>query len=386
MKIKFILFLIITTQIYISISLSRADEYGSSEDSSLDKIKKLISKEPPQEANDYDYGDLEGLTLEISTDIKEIIPIEPLPVTITILNKTDKIIKAFSVAIDPSFGLTRFYVSKKNQPFEVFRAADWPSESIGRLECSLKPGYRQSVDRYLFYANPKDFEKNKRGQYLFEEAGHYRIKAIYTDPKINKSIESNVLSIEVKEPKGEDASAYKFIKNMQDDKSNKVFYSNFLLMPYDEMKLQEKQIEFIMKFPDSEYTRFLYYTLGIKNILHDSQNLKLSIDYFEKAASYEDFLFAEDSILKLINIFTETGQTDKAREYKELLAKRFPYSHEGKNYVEEILGQIPQIDVEQSHSKKPIGVALPITGVAFAGIVIAGIILFLRKKKLNKIE
>jgi hypothetical protein len=388
MKHKCVALIFIITQMYISVGLYGSNDYGDLDMDVSSVLKKMIKQESPQEANDYDYGNLEDLTLEISTDIKEIIPIEPLPVTISILNKTDKTIKAFSLAINPSYGLTQFYVSKENKPFEVFRAADWPAESIIRFEYSFKPGYRQSVDRYLFYAHPKNLDKEKRGQYLFEEPGHYRIKAIYTDSQIDKSIESNVISINVKEPKGEDASAYQFIKNMQDDVNKIVYYGNFLLWSDGETEIIEKQKEFIEKFPNSQYSRFLYYTLGKRNISKDSQKLKLSIDYLEKAANYEDFLFTEDSILKLIQIFTDTGQTDNARKYKEILAKRFPYSHEGKNYVEEVLGQVPPIVQTPPAPNKPIGIVLPIAGAAAAGIVIAGLLIFLRKKnpKTNKAE
>ena len=45
-----------------------------------------------------------------------------------------------------------------------------------------------------------------------------------------------------------------------------------------------------------------------------------------------------------------------------------------------------EIVQNKSSTKKPFGVTLPLTGASVAGIVIVGLIMFLRKKKLNKTE
>jgi hypothetical protein len=380
---KKLLFLIIT-QMYFFVNLYGAEKDIYFENSSMDlsfKIKELTSKKPLNKVDDY--GNFMDLTLEISTDTKDIIPMEPLPITITLSNKTDKVIMAINV-IDPSFGLTSIYVQNGNKPFEIFKSADWGLRSTLRIERALEPGFKESVDSYLFYAHPDNLETSNRGQYLFETSGRFHIKAIYTDSQINKSIESNILSIEVKEPKGDDANAFQYIKSIQDDTNKKVYYGNFLLWPIGKSEIDEKQNEFIRKFPNTKYSRFLYYTLGKRDILQDREKLKLGIEYLEKAASYENFLFAEDSILKLINTFTEIGETEKARKYKEILAQRFPNSSEGKHWVEEVLGQVPQ--TFKLPEKKPLGVVLPIAGAAVAVIVIAGVIMFLRKKKPKQAE
>ena len=331
-----------------------------------------------------EFGDFEQLTLEISADLKEILPMEPLPITITLYNKTE--VPIMSIAnINPSFGLIQIYIAEESQTFEKFRSSDWALKSGPRVESVREPGFKKSVTGYYFYAHPTNLDKEKRGQYLFESPGIYQIKAIFKDSKIEKQIESNVLKIEAKEPKREDAAAYKFIKEMQDDEDKEVYYGNFLLRSYDYNKPQimEKQKEFIRKFPNSKYSRLLYYSLGLtytseKNLKsqEEQKTVKRGIEYLEKAAGYEDFFLAKDSILHLIEILSEVGETDKAMKYKRIFAKRFPDSTEGRDYIEEVY-----MASSEEVTKKPLGVVLPIAAAAIAGVVIAGFVLLSRKKQ-----
>ena len=335
-----------------------------------------------------EFGDIEELTLEIATETKEIIPMEPLPYAITLSNNTGKPIKCHT-QIDPGFGMLKVYIAENRQSFEQFRSSDHVLIAGMREEVVLEPGFHKSVSGYFFYAHPRNLDKENRGQYLFEIPGDYRIKATFEDFD-GRTIESNILPIKVKEPNERDVAAYQFIKDMQDDKNKEVYYGNFLLLnsASEKSEIQNKQEEFIKKFPDSEYSHFLYYSIGTRCISEKGKETKRGIDYLEKAANYKDFLFAEDSILKLIKTFTETGQTDKAREYKEMLAKRFPNSSEGRQYIEELViasqEHVPQ--TKQIPAKKHIGIVLPVAVVVVCGIVIGGFILFLRKKTPNKAE
>ena len=242
---------------------------------------------------------------------------------------------------------------------------------------------------YFFYANPQNLSKDNRGQYLFESPGVYRIKVTFEDFD-GKLIESNVVTIEAKEPKGEDAEAYKYLKNLQDNESKKVYYGNFLLLSYEHPEVFEKQEEFISKFQGSKYARLLYYAIGLRftsqEYLQSKENQKTvqcGIEYLEKAANYKDFFLAKDSILHLIETLSKLGEVDKAKKYKEIFAKQFPNSIEGRDYIEEVA--VVSEQKKQPHVSKPLGVVLPAAvGIAVVLIGIGGILLYKKKSKPRK--
>ena len=248
-----------------------------------------------------------------------------------------------------------------------------------------EPGYKKNINSYLFYSHPDNLDKDNRGQYLFEYPGVYRIKAVLSDYQIGRKIESNILAVEVQEPKGDDAVAYQFIKNIQDDDNKKVYYGNFLLKSWihDPSEIKEKQAEFIEQFPNSKYSSFLYYSLGQRYTSSESQEIQRGIEYLVKAANCEDFLFLEDSIQKLIEIFTKSGQTDMAEVYKEILAKRLSERSKAKRYME-VTKIEPEEPVEQyiePPAKKSLGFVTFVAGMVITGILFAGFSLFLKQRE-----
>ena len=127
-----------------------------------------------------EFGNFEQLTLKISTEIKEILPMEPLPYIITLSNNTKKTIKGNN-DINPGTGFTKIYVATDTNPFELFRSSDQPSLTgiVGKSD--LISGYSISFNGYLFCAHPENLDKENRGQYLFESPGDYRIKVTFED-------------------------------------------------------------------------------------------------------------------------------------------------------------------------------------------------------------
>jgi len=286
-------------------------------------------------------GNFEELSLEITTTVQKVLPMEPMPITITLSNDTKTPITAYN-DINPGVGCLKIYVAKADKPFEQFYSSDWPSITGIRGENVLKPGFRTSVSGYLFYAHPANLDKGQQGQYLFESPGVYRIKTTFKDMEDESKIESNVLTIEAKQPTGDDAAAYEFLKNLKEKQDKDVYYGNFLLTSFGRsitakaQKVLDKKEEFISRFPNSRYAQYVYYSLGDNYRLGVGKGVKRGIELLEKAASYEDFFLAEDSLLKLIETLSEQGETSKAWKYKKILARRFPDSDEGSDYVEQV--------------------------------------------------
>jgi len=282
------------------------------------------------------------LTLQIATTTGEVLPMEPMQITITLSNSIGKPIAGHSI-IDPGSGLLRIYVAKGNQSFEEFRSSDWAFSDIIRVPDEvLNAGFSSTVSGYLFYAHPANPDKERQGQYLFESPGIYRIKAILKDLKGQEQIQSNILSIKVKQPTGEDAAAYEYLKNLRNEQDKDVYYGNFLLTSYGRsiiprtQKVLDKKEEFISQFPNSRYARYIYYSLGDNYLLGVGKGVEHGIKLLEKAASYKDFFLAEEAMLKLIEVLSKQGETKKVGKYKVIFARRFPKSEEGSDYIEEM--------------------------------------------------
>lgn len=323
-----------------------------------------------------ELSDFEQLTLEITTNVQEVLPIEPMPITITLSNNTEKPITGHN-QIDPGTGFLKIYVAKADKPFEHFHSSDRPSLTGIRGDDVLKPGYRTSFSGYFFYAHPANLDKEKNGQYLFEEPGIYRIKATFEDMEGESKIESNVLTVEAKQPTGQDAAAYEFLKNLREEQDEDVYYGNFLLTTFGrnitprKQKVLDKKEEFLSRFPKSRYARYVYYSLGENYRLDVGKGVGRGIKLLEKAAGYEDFFLAKDVLLKLIETLEEQGQSSNAWKYKNIFAKRFPDNAEGSDYVE----QVYMAAAERRRSTWP----LILVGVV-AGIGILYLVFLLKKK------
>jgi len=285
-------------------------------------------------------GSFKELTLKITTTVQEVLPMEPMPITITLSNDTETPITGH-IQIDPGYGILKIYVAKADKLFEQFHSADRPTLTGIRGENVLKPGFRTSVSVYLFYAHPPNLDKDKKGQYLFESPGVYYVKAIFEDLEGEKKIESNMLTIEVKRPSGEDTAAYEFLRNLKEKQEKDIYYRDFLLTTFGhsisprDQKVLDKKEEFLSQFPNSRYARYVYYSLGDNYRLGVGKGVKQGIALLEKAASYEDFFLAKDVFLKLIKTLSDQGETDKAWEYKKIFARRFPDADEGRDYLEQ---------------------------------------------------
>jgi len=322
-------------------------------------------------------GNFEQLTLEITTSAQEVLPMEPMTITITLSNNTQRPITGHAL-IDPGYGILKVYVAQADKPFEQFHSSDRPTLTGIRGDDLLKPGFFTTFSGYLFYAHPANLDKEKRGQYLFESPGIYRIKATFDDINGESRIESNVLTVEAKQPSGEDAAAYRFLKELQDGQDKSVYYGNFLLrdlggvMNVRDQKVLARQKEFVSRFPKSRYSRYLCYSLGLTYCRQkEEKDVRKGIDLLNKAAGYDDFFLAKEALLKLIETLEEQRKSDQAWKYKKVFARRFPDSEEGRDYVEEVY-------VASVEGRRLLWPLIPV--VVAAGVFFFGLLPRLRRK------
>jgi len=291
-----------------------------------------------------EIGDFTGLTLTIGTAKRKVLPLEPIEITITLSNDTDKPIKGEPV-IHPGAGFLKIYVAAENEPFEQFRSADWLTLSIFSKPIIMQPGFRRSVSGYLYYEHPVNPDKELHGRYIIEAPGIYRIKATLKEVRSERRIESNVLTIEAKEPKGDDAAAYEYLRSLRDIKDKDVYYGYFLMRDFERVrhvrtqKVLDKKEEFLSRFPKSRYARYVRYSLGLTYRREkEEEQAQQGIKLLEKAASYKDFFLAKEALLGLIRDAIRLGETDRAKKYKVMFARRYPNAEEGRDYIEEMYG------------------------------------------------
>jgi len=294
-------------------------------------------------AQGEEMGDFQELTLEISTGKRKVLPLEAIEISIALSNDTDKPIKGEPV-INPGAGLLKIYIAGRNQPFEEFRSTGWPLVSVFSKPIVMHPGFRRSVSGYLYYEHPANPDKELHGRYIIEAPGIYRIMAKLKEVRSEGRIESNVLTIEAKKPKGQDAAAYEYLRSLRDIKDKDVYYGSFLMRSFGrgvrhvrEQKVLDRKEEFLLRFAKSRYARYVRYSLGrTYRREKEEEQYQRGIKLLEKAASYKDFFLAKEALLVLIRDAIKRGETDRAKKYKVMFARRYPNAEEGRDYVEEM--------------------------------------------------
>ncbi len=269
-------------------------------------------------------GDFEQLTLRISPERQSVLALEPIPITITLSNNTDKVVQDPG-PVAPNAGGLKIYDARGEGTFRRFRTADnWPVATLHMPEGAVfGPGRVRTASGYLYYANPEDAEKEV-GRYLLPEPGTYRIKAVLRHLRSTETIESNIMTVVAREPTGVDARAYELLKALP--------YRSFLLTTTGTYRSPEglavvaaKQ-ELLREFPETRYARYLHYSLGFTYLLRRGEELERGMEMLEKAASYEDFIFATKALWFLAETSVKQGDLDRAERYLAILKERFPDS------------------------------------------------------------
>jgi hypothetical protein len=157
----------------------------------------------------------------------------------------------------------------------------------------------------------------------------------------------------------------------------------------------EETQELENKYPNGEKFLEQYRKGEIKEPLMELANKHLSMAY-----QLPDGFPIRDAVLEgLAKIEYLNGNSTKVLSLFDELATKYPEGKYGKRALrnkkdtQEFIDSHPDLFVQepepsQETKPKPLGVVLPIAGAAAAGIVIAGLLIFLRKKnpKTSKIE
>ena len=178
--------------------------------------------------------------------------------------------------------------------------------------------------------DPNSFSK----QHLLPEPGGYQIKAVLKSLDNQGKIESNILTVRVLQPTGENALAYEYMRNIR-----KPYFLMRIFGGGRRGKTRQfisAQEDFLRQFPTSKYARYVNYSLGHTYTIKRGDFLNSGMKMLEQAADCEDFFLANKALSWLITISLKNDNVDKAQYYHNILKTRFPNSSEYKEASYEI--------------------------------------------------
>ena len=252
-------------------------------------------------------------------------------------NNTNTTILSHTV-IEQGAGFLEIYAAKEGEPFKKWQETGLIVPDMVVVENKLKPGYKKRGSGRLycilppFNITPEKYDPNDIIKcYLLSFPGTYQIQATLKNVNGKETIESNIITIEAMQPTGQDAAAYDVLKTVPHPLFLMKSFGRHL-SKYDQQVLAKQQ-NFLSQFSNSSYACYMNYALGRTYTAKKGDYLDDGILLLEKAASYEDFFLAEESLNKLVNISIKEGNLEKARDYLSILKERFPNKPE---YTEQV--------------------------------------------------
>lgn len=222
-------------------------------------------------------GEFRQLALSIAPSRTAFLPLEPIPVRLTLENKTDLPIMAHA-----GFDFGTSYVKVQVQV---------PIGTILEIKDLSLLNKRMMLKNSELPPNAK-FESTQLINYdlqrYFVEPGQYKIKATFLSLDGSQTVSSEWKNFTITQPAGVDLAAYDFLKRQ---KHISIFFSSF-----DEESVQEQRT-FVDIFPESDYTNYVRYLL-VDHYLLEGQNDKAKQE-LEKIIAIKDFVFGAEANKKL---------------------------------------------------------------------------------------
>jgi hypothetical protein len=152
------------------------------------------------------------LTLSVSTTKGQYRPLEPIPVVLTLANRTEHVINGHS-ALDFGYNYVELYVGPRQGEMKNIGPLSMVSIYLAAKRREMKPGAEFSAKELL----------NLRLDQIFPEPGTYLIEARVFDLDRKESVISKPLAVRVLPAKGVDHQALEFIDASENPKSTVTF-------------------------------------------------------------------------------------------------------------------------------------------------------------------
>lgn len=249
------------------------------------------------------------LTLEISLAKRDFVKMEPIPISIKVVNNKDYGVNGhFNMEFSHSkiklfLGREKGKLNKVNQNVSFVIAC---GKGGNRL---IKPKEEHTSLELLSVKLEK----------FFPETGNYYMQVQMVDFTGTQQIESNVVLVEIKEPLGEDLKAYNYIKSQ----AKPDFFFSSALTGVKEMEY------FIENFQNTAYAPYVVFDLAsLKVASEKTEKVEEAILYLEELLGKKDFALKEKILSHLIKANLSLNKVEKAKGYLKELRRSFPNSRE----------------------------------------------------------
>ena len=210
------------------------------------------------------------LTLEMSTTKVHFVHLEPIPITLRLANRTAEPILGHNVLRWGTPYVELYVVGSDGGRRKV--PLTNASINIGGNSLTIQPGQSYEATQLL---------RLGLGE-TFPQPGQYTLQAMIYGLNPSEKVDSNLLTIDIKEPHGKDAEAAEFIRNKANtpDFFNSVYSSK--------PKVVE---EFISKYADTVFGDYAVLMLGEYYFVKG--DFEKALKHFLKLADKKDFAFAD---------------------------------------------------------------------------------------------
>ena len=217
-----------------------------------------------------------NLTLEIATtNKKEFVKLEPMPITLTLSNKTTQTILGHGT-LGFSANLVKLFVARgdgKGQ--EIQQLSPFPEEVfIKPIEMKPGDGFHTKELLSLNLDN------------IFPQPGEYQIYAVLFDPNSKREVKSNKLTVQILQPEGIDRQAFEFIQT--NSRSANLLSGRYLS---GNQRAQNALEMFVQIFDKSVYGDYASFLLG--ELYFTQEEYNRAAEQFNKVANKADFVLAD---------------------------------------------------------------------------------------------
>jgi hypothetical protein len=265
------------------------------------------------------------LTLELATTKEGFVLREPIPLILTLGNKTQESIIGHK-ALGLSYNLIELFTLHNGEKRKIENLS--PLQKLVRVNpISIGPGERHQAKELLTL----DLDK------LFPRPGTYQIQAVLHDVSRKEQIQSNILTIYIHEPAGLDLLAYEYLKKNANPSN---FFTGLELSGNEQ---GQKVLEgFVSNFSGTSYWDYAADMLA--GFYFVKKEYEKAIELYAKVAAKTNFLFADNVLYRLLQAHVRLDNLGMARQYLSVLNAQYP----GSDYTEKA-----EVFISQESRKKP---------------------------------
>lgn len=261
------------------------------------------------------FGSAE-LTLSVSSQQTEILAVEAFFLDLMIENTDEKKSEEINPALALEYDYLRIWVAYEKEDFQEYRHGSVVDAVLPVLALEPKKVLREQV--ILLY--------NDHSQsFIFERPGSYRVKASFWHALAGKSLESNVIAVDVTEPRGKDKKALGLFKGVKQ--------SQLVIFNYQDKEAVGKFEKLIHGYSKSPYAMYAAWALGKmyfeqirrEMVAQDSKGFDKAINYFVKVLALDTPRpIREESLFYAAWIYGLKKDFGKTKEYLQQLLIQFP--------------------------------------------------------------